>query len=120
MKLKIENKFIYDGLGFPILLINCPMKKIFGEWFLYINFEKLQKHVINLLVKKPASLSGNEIRFIRKYFECTTTEFGKFFGVTHIAVLNWEKGEISPPIIDICIRFFVLYKLFKKTKMSKI
>lgn len=110
---KIEN-VIYEDLGFPILLINCPMKKSFGEWFLDIDLEKLQRGLLELLIRKPVPLTGDEIRFIRKYFELTTTEFGKLFYVTHSAVLKWEKDDTPPPTTDVCIRFFVLERLHKK------
>jgi len=110
---KIEN-ILYEDLGFPILLLNCPMTKNFGEWFLDINLEKLQRAVLELLIRKPAPLAGNEIRFIRKYFELTTTDFGKLFGVSHSAVLKWEKGDIPQPTTDAFIRFFVLSKLHKQ------
>jgi DNA-binding transcriptional regulator YiaG len=66
------------------------MKKVFGEWFLDINLSKLQ-NILRLLVHKTISLTGEEIRFIRKYFEKTTTEFGLIFGATYAAVLKWEK-----------------------------
>ena len=90
------------------------MKKRFGEWFLDINLEKLQRDLLELLIRKPIPLTGDEIRFIRKYFELTTTAFGKLFYVTHSAVLKWEKGDVPPPTTDVCIRFFVLEKLHKK------
>ena len=110
---KIED-VVYEDLGFPIVLINCPLKKKFGEWFLDINLEMLQRDVLELLIRKPGPLTGNEIRFIRKYFDLTTTAFGKLFYVSHSAVLKWEKGDVPPPPTDFCIRFFVLEKLSKK------
>jgi hypothetical protein len=110
---KVED-IVYEDFGFPILLMNCPMTKKFGAWFLDINLEKLQRDLLDLLIRKPAPLTGDEIRFIRKYFELTTTDFGKLFYVTHAAVLKWEKGDTPPPTTDVCIRFFVLAKLHKK------
>lgn len=109
-----QETITYEGLGFPIVLINCPMKKKFGEWFLDINFEKLQKDILEHLVHKPSPLSGAQIRFIRKYFELTTTAFGEEFSVTHSAVLKWENGHLPPAPTDLCIRLFVLAKLFKE------
>lgn len=113
---KVET-IIYKDIEFPILLVNCPMKKKFGKfgtWFLDINFEKLQSDLLEMLIRKPAPLTGEEIRFIRKYFEYTTTEFGKAFCVTHSAVLKWENGHLPIPTTDFYIRLFVLEKLSKK------
>ena len=112
---KVET-IVYEDLGFPIVLVNCPMAKKFGEWFLDIHLEKLQRDVLELLIRKPVPLSSDEIHFIRTYFEMTTTEFGKLFCVTHAAVLKWEKGDVPQPTTDVCIRFFVLSKLHKKIR----
>lgn len=109
--------FIYDGLGFPIKLVNVPMKQIFGEWALDINLGKLQRDILHLLVYKIQPITGSELRFIRKYFELTTTAFGKAFGVTHAAVLKWESGQGRvPPTTELCIRLFVLDKLRAKNE----
>ena len=37
----------------------------------------------------------------------TTTKFGKTFGVSHVAVLKWEReaNRISPPL-ELCIRLY--------------
>ena len=117
MKEKKVETFIYKDLGFPIRLINVPMKKIFGEWFLDINLSKLQIHILNMLIHKPIPLTGAEIRFIRKYFEMTTSVFGNTFGATHVAVLKWEKDEARMnPATEVCIRLFVLDRLRAKDK----
>ena len=113
---KIET-FIYQDLGFPIKLINVPMKKIFGEWFLDINLSKLQKSILNELVRKITPLMGAEIRFIRKHFEMTTTEFGHLFGSTHPAVLKWEKDESRMnPATEVCMRLYVIDRLLTKDR----
>lgn len=113
---KVET-FIYHDLGFPIKLINAPMKKVLGEWFLDINLAKLQKKVLSELACKPTSLTGEEIRFIRKYFEMTTTAFGQIFGATHSAVLKWEKDEsCMNSTTELCIRLYILDRLKTKDK----
>ncbi|MFI5343687.1 MAG: hypothetical protein ACHQUC_05640 [Chlamydiales bacterium] len=113
---KVET-FIYHDLGFPIKLINAPMKRILGEWFLDINLAKLQKSVLNELAHKSTALTGEEIRFIRKYFEMTTIEFGQVFGATHSAVLKWEKDEsLMNPATELCMRLYILDRLQTKDK----
>lgn len=93
MKNRKVKTFVYEGLGFPIRLINVPMRKVFGEWVLDINFNTLHIGVLLLLVKRRASLSGKQLRFIRHYFELSTREFAKLFGVAHTAVLKWENED---------------------------
>jgi len=111
-KEKKEETFTYQDLGFPIVLVNCPMKKVFGEWMLDINLADLQLNVLRALTRKTSPLNQDELRFIRKYFELTTTEFGKIFGVTHAAVLKWEGGQSHlNPTTEIVIRLFILDRL---------
>lgn len=113
-KKKVET-FIYQDFGFPVKLINVPMKKVFGEWFLDINLGKLQKNILIELARKSTTLTGVEIRFIRKYFEMTTTEFGHICGASHAAVLKWEKDEsLMNPATEVFIRLYVLDRLLAK------
>jgi DNA-binding transcriptional regulator YiaG len=93
------------------------MKKIYGEWTININMNKLMIIVLEALVHKPVNLTKDELGFIRSYFAMTTTEFGKKFGVSHVAVLKWESGENRlSPAIECCIRLFVLDHLRTKDK----
>jgi len=109
--------FIYRGLGVPVKLINVPMKKAAGVWCLDINMNRLMRIVLETILRKPIALNANELRYIRKYLEMTSTEFGKTFGVSHVAVLKWEakKNKISPSL-ELCIRLFVLNFLKAKDK----
>lgn len=105
---KIET-FVYNGLGFPIRLVNVPMKKVFGEWAIDINFNTLQLAVLNMLARKPTPLTGGELRFIIDYLEMSTRNFAKLFGVTHAAVLKWEN-EVSKmnPSTEVYLRLYIL------------
>lgn len=113
MKDRKRETFIFRGLGFPIKLVNVPMKKIIGEWVLDIDFEKLQLAVLRCILEKPAPLNGDELKFIRGYLEMTTTEFGRIFGVTHVAVVKWEKGTRANLSTDVCIRLYMYDHLIK-------
>jgi len=99
MKNKKTSTFIYRGLGFPIKLIKAPMKKIFDDWFIDINMNKLQAFALRALAHKSAALTGAELCFIRKYLQMTISQFSKFLGIHNAAVLEWEKtrGKIAPP-----------------------
>ena len=117
MKNKKKSTFVFEGLGFPVKLIQVPMKKVLGEWCIDINMNKLMLVILEALVHKPIPLTGDELRFIRSYLDMTTTEFGKLFGVSHVAVLKWEKkkNRVSPSL-DFCIRLHVLDHLKAKDK----
>ena len=107
--------FIFEGLGFPVILENAPWKKVFGEWALDINLKKLQEVVLQNLINKSSSITGDELRFIRKYLEKTTAEFGKMFAVSHVAVVKWEnnRSQINPAT-ELCIRLYVMDQLISK------
>ncbi|HSX03639.1 MAG TPA: hypothetical protein VLG76_02815 [Rhabdochlamydiaceae bacterium] len=91
MRKKYAKKFVYEGLGFPVVLTNVRLVEKRGVCTPEIDYNKFQKHVLLALSLKTSPLTGNEIHFIRTYFEMTLENFGKQFGVTHVAVLNWEK-----------------------------
>jgi len=109
MKEKKIGAFIYEELGFPIRLINVPMKKVFGEWAIDINFNTLQIVVLNILARKPTALTGSELRFIIDYLEMSTRDFAQLFGVTHTAVLKWEneKSKMNPST-EVYLRLYIL------------
>ena len=117
MRDKKKSTFIYDGLGIPIKLIKAPMKKVLGQWVIDLNMETLQRVVLEALVHKPTSLSGMELRYIRHYMELSTAEFGKLFGVSHVAVVKWEnaKNGISPAL-ELYIRLYMMKYLKAKDK----
>lgn len=115
MEKKNIDCFVYEGFGFPVHLTNVPMIKTRNEWTPDIDYNKLQKNVLLDLAKKNTSLTGNEIKFIRKYFKKTLDAFGQEFGVSHAAVIDWENEENKPikinPATEKCIRMFILDSL---------
>jgi DNA-binding XRE family transcriptional regulator len=122
MRQKNAKSYIYEGLGFPIRLVNVPMIKVRGKFVPNINYNLLQEVVLQNLCFKEAPLTGHEVAFIRKYFHLTTTAFGRAFGCTHAAVLKWEKyknhfARIAPST-EICIRLFVHYRMRTKTAVT--
>jgi DNA-binding transcriptional regulator YiaG len=117
MKRKIEKTYIYEGMGFPVHLTNVPMVEVRGEFILDIDYNKLQKAVLLHLCHKKTPLSGNEVKFTRKYFSLTTTAFGNLFGYTHSAILKWENQEDGiariAPTTEVYLRLYILEFLKK-------
>ena len=115
MTKKKAKRFVYKGLGFPVALVNVTLIEKRGIWTPAVDYNKLQKEVLLALTHKSVALTGNEIHFIRSYFEMTLENFGKQFGVTHVAVLTWEKTGNKPakinPTTELYIRLLVLDKL---------
>lgn len=119
-KRKIEKSYLYNGFGFPILLENIPMVDVRGIWTPEVNYNILQKVVLLALCYQSSSLTGNQVRFIRKYFDMTLEKFAKKFGLTHAAVLKWEKKGDNPAKIlegyEKEIRLFVMDQILADAK----
>lgn len=117
---KTIKKMVYKGLGFPITMLNVPMVKIQGQWAMDISYKKLFNIVLEDLINKPALLDAAEIKFIRKYLEMTTTQFAELLGVTHPAVLNWEKERSHQSLsTDVFIRLFLADHLKQNDKVFR-
>ena len=110
--MKKKRTIIYNGLGFPITLIDAPIRTVAGEEVLDIDMNKLQITVLKLLIFKTTPLTGEQLRFIRKFFGMSTTEFAKKFGMTHPTILKWEKNQNAiNPATDFYIRLCVLQQI---------
>lgn len=117
---KIKKKHIDYSCGFPIILINVPQIKIQNEWIPDINYDQLAKKVLQKLCFKAFPLTGNEIRFIRHYFQMTTRQFAALFHIAHTAVTKWESyGDKLANIswgTELAIRLFIIDKFAEKPK----
>lgn len=91
MKRKIQKKFEYMGLGFPIVFLSVPMIKMRDGWTPDIDYNRLRELVFKALAAKPTRLTGSEIRFIRQYSKMTQNTFAQRLGISHAAVNKWEK-----------------------------
>lgn len=115
---KIQKIFIDYGLGFPVKLFHVPMVKVRGVWTPEIDYNRLSMAVLRALCEKGTRLTGNEIKFIRLYFEMTLQEFAKRFSVSHVAVLKWEwmQNHATPMnwSTEKDIRLFLLSKISDK------
>ena len=87
-----QRKFLYEGLGFPIVLVGFKTKKMRDEQVPDINFRELQALVFSALMMKPGRLTGSELLFIRSYLGLTQAMFAKKVGLAnHSRVSQWEK-----------------------------
>lgn len=100
MEKKIEKKYIDRGFGFPICLLNVPMVKVRGTWTPDVNYNQLTKSAALALAHHEALLTGNQIKFIRQFFDMTLKEFGERFSVSHPAVIKWENQKNKPTKMD--------------------
>lgn len=123
MKKKICDQFEYDGLGFPVILINCPIVDVRGVVVPDVDYNILQKSVLLGLCRKPVPFTGNEVKFIRQYLQMNYSEFAKQFGVTHASIIHWEDSANHfakiQPTTELCIRLHVLDVLHANNKLFR-
>lgn len=93
---KILEKYIDYGYGFPIVIKNAPMIKVRGVWTLNTNHKILKSKVLAYLATHKGRLTGSHVKFIRLCLEMTLVQFAQFLGVSHPAVLKWEKTIDKP------------------------
>jgi DNA-binding transcriptional regulator YiaG len=119
---KKQKNYIYNGLGFPVLLREAEFKKIGGKWLLKVDVQKVSDEVIKALPTKPVGLTGAEIRFIRTYFDLSKRKFAEELNVSHTAVNKWEDSENEKakidPHVEITLRAFVKIKLHQDNDFS--
>ncbi len=112
---KKKKNYVYNGLGFPILLKEAEFRKIRGEWLLKVDVKKVSDEVIRALPTKSAGLTGAEIRFIRTYFDLSKRALASELNVSHTAVNKWESAEQDRAKIDshieIMLRAYIKIKL---------
>jgi DNA-binding transcriptional regulator YiaG len=108
---KIVKNYVYDGLGFPIILENALFHKVRGEWLLKIDVEKVADLAFKLISRKPAKLTGDEIKFIRTYLGKSKPAFAELFKLSHTAVTKWENAGAShapiSPSQEIVLRLYI-------------
>jgi hypothetical protein len=116
MERKKVHEFVDRSFGFPVRLRDATLVKVRGVWTLEINHAKLAKWVALSLSHLARRLKGNEIRFLRLYFEMTLDKFARRFDVSHPAVLKWEAKGDNPTEMawstEKDIRLFVQKELF--------
>jgi DNA-binding transcriptional regulator YiaG len=92
MKTKVVKNFIYDGLGFPIHLVEVIMMEYDNEWHPKIDVEQIALAAIQKLIMQPDRFTGNQIKFIRHYLSMTLRDFAKkVVHESHTAVSKWER-----------------------------
>jgi DNA-binding transcriptional regulator YiaG len=96
METKIFAQYIDRGYGFPVIIRDVPMVKVRGKWTPNINYRQLAKEVLLKLASTAGRLSGHQVKFIRLELGMTMQQFAQRFGVTHPAVVKWEKRAAKP------------------------
>lgn len=103
MRKKIEKKFIYTGLGFPVELHNVEMIKIKDAFHPKIDVRKIADSVIESLIIQKTRFTGNQVKFIRTYFSMSLRKFANVVNESHTAIMKWENFSDKPTNMDVNI-----------------
>ncbi|HSW75888.1 MAG TPA: hypothetical protein VLG50_02510 [Candidatus Saccharimonadales bacterium] len=118
MKKKILKNYTYEGLGFPITLHNVEFVEIDGEFHPKIDVRKVSDMAIISLVDQKSRLTGNQIKFIRKYFSKSLREFSVIVNESHMAVKKWENFNDKPTNMDINIEILLRLFIYDQTSIK--
>ncbi len=93
---KIQDRYVDRGFGFPIVLKGVTMAKVNNRWTPLVNYNVLSTAVLAQLASLDGRLTGNQVRFIRLTQKMTLQQFAGRLGLTHPAVLKWERTGDNP------------------------
>ena len=115
----IKKLIPYNELGFKIILVNPPMLTLpNGTKIPAPNMKKLQITAFRALAEKPSRLTGDEVRFVRKYMQMTQVDFSKWLNMSnHSVVSQWEAREEHLCGMD--YNTDILLRLLMETHLSK-
>ena len=109
----VRKKIKFNGFGFPIILANVQTKVAHNEAVPDVNHNELQALLFVALIRKPAKLSGAEIRFSRHHVEMTQDHFAKLLKIERCLVSKWEHKDLKATGMTIHAEVFLRMKLAK-------
>lgn len=90
----------YEAFGFPILLHGVKFKTEGRHKYPDIPHQQLAKVLFIAVLKKPAPLTGAELKFLRKYLDLNQSGFSKLIGVkNHVNIVQWEAKNQGPTLM---------------------
>ena len=107
-----DYRYLESGLdnvivcGIEIYRCSC------GESALLPSPLALHDAIANCLLNQKESLSGQEIKFLRKRLSLSGRDFARHLGVDNATVSHWENGKDNPSeLADRLIRLFYANRL---------
>jgi DNA-binding transcriptional regulator YiaG len=93
-----KKTIVFNHLGFPIKLINCPHITVEGELVPDVHYEQLEEFMFMVLPFKTTRLSGAELKFIRHHLDKTQEQFARWLEDEADAstISKWEKQDLKP------------------------
>jgi putative transcriptional regulator len=86
-----------------VVLVGIPMHRCTacGEVMPELkNIEKIHNSIAEALIKKSASLTGKEVRFLRKEMDKSAKDLAALLSVSPVTVSRWETGAEPVGIVS--------------------
>ena len=124
MKKKIQKKYTYQGLGFPVELNDVSFILLENEWIPVIDVRKVSQKAFKDLALQENRLSGNQIKFVRDHLGMSLREFAdKVVHQSHMAVSKWEKFYDAATNMDqateLVLRLYIFHETISKNSKSE-
>lgn len=114
-KQQLIANWTYSAVGFPVHIKNVRTKMVGGHEVMDLNFAQLEREIALLLVKSEYRLSGNQIKFLRKWAHMSQRALATFLAVSQVAVVKWEGFGNKQTTIDTnterMLRLYILNQL---------
>lgn len=114
---KTQKNYLYNGLGFPVLLKTAEFRLVGQKWLLKVDVKKVAEAVIRALPSKPVGLTGAEIKFARTYFDLSKRKLAEELNVSHTAVNKWEDADQEKAKMDSSLE--ILFRSYIKLKLNE-
>ena len=108
----------FNGFGFPVILVNVPMKIEYDDEIPDINFKRIQKQLFHALLHKPTRLSGAEVKFLRHHLALTQDQFSKILKVERSLISKWEGRVLKASGMSTHVEIFLRLKLTRLDNRS--
>ena len=115
-----KRDLVYEGLGFSVVLRNCPVTMVRGAEAPDIDLNKLMAQVFAMLIMFPMHLTGSHVRFIRSYLELSQKDFAKLLNQSgHSIVSTWESKKAEPTGMDFNTELILRQRMALHTRMIR-
>lgn len=116
----MSKSYVYNGLGFPVVVMGVrPRKTPYGDG-LGIDHEMLRKALFKMLIEKPGRFLGAEIKFIRHEFGLSQEVFADLIFSERSSVAKWEKKDLKPTGMSESTEIMLRIEMSKQIKQKDI
>lgn len=103
----------FNGLGFPVLLVGVPVT---ADGVPDINYNRLSDAVFDALIRKPARMTGAEVKFVRHHLNMKQADFAAWLHVERSSVAKWEGKDLKPTGMEVSTEILVRLKMAQRIK----